>query len=485
MSDTNLVEDLGENRAPLKGDLTQGPILRTLITFSLPALLSNMLQTINGTINSIWVGRLLGESALAATANANIVMFLLFAAVFGLGMATTVRVGQHFGARNLDAMRRTFGSGLGFCALLAAVCGALGWVFSPQLLELLGTPGPSKQEALDYLRVIFVTMPFGTLSMIVSMSLRGTGDATTPMYCMILTVILDIILNPVLILGLGPVPELGISGSALATALANFGGVVAMIAIIYRKDLALRLRGAELRYLAPVMAEMRYIITKGMPMGAQMLLVSAAGIIMIGLVNREGLHAAAAYGASLQLWNYLQMPAFAIGSAVSAMVAQNIGAGNHSRVDAITKVGIATNLVVTSTMTVAILLADHLLLGLFLGTDSPAVPLAEHIQRICTWSFILSGVMMIMVGTMRAYGAVMGPMIIMFVAMYPARLGFYFVASPIIGTAEAVWWAYPAGSIVAVILTWTIYNYGGWRKKRLQAYSEGQPAGAAQTVPAE
>ncbi|HWU01817.1 MAG TPA: MATE family efflux transporter, partial [Novosphingobium sp.] len=83
----------------MAGDLTQGPILKTLMLFSIPTLISNMLQTLNGTVNSIWVGRLLGESALAATANANIVMFLMFATVFGFGMATTVRVGQRFGAR--------------------------------------------------------------------------------------------------------------------------------------------------------------------------------------------------------------------------------------------------------------------------------------------------------------------------------------------------------------------------------------------------
>ena len=102
-------EELGEKArrgAALRGDLTQGPILRTLITFSIPTLFANLLQTLGGTINTIWVGQLLGEGALAATANANIVIFLAFAFVFGFGMAATVRVGQHFGARDIVAAPR-------------------------------------------------------------------------------------------------------------------------------------------------------------------------------------------------------------------------------------------------------------------------------------------------------------------------------------------------------------------------------------------
>ncbi|MBW8783293.1 MAG: MATE family efflux transporter, partial [Novosphingobium sp.] len=311
----------------MRGDLTQGPILRTLLTFSIPTLISNLLQTLNGTINSIWVGRLIGESALAATANANIVMFLLFAAVFGFGMATTVKVGQYFGARDVDAARRTFGTGTGFCGLMAIAAGLLGWFFSPHLLQLLGTPEASRAEALAYLRVTFVSMPFGTMSMMIAMGLRGAGDSTTPLRSMIITVLLDVCFNPLLIRGFGPIPALGIAGSALSTALANVVGVSFMIWRVYGHDLPLRLRGHELGYLWPSGRDLGYVIGKGLPMGAQMLVMSAAGLIMIGLVNHEGMIAAAAYGASLQLWNYLQMPAFAIGSAVSAMVAQNIGAG--------------------------------------------------------------------------------------------------------------------------------------------------------------
>jgi putative MATE family efflux protein len=448
--------------ARMKGDLTQGPILRTLLVFSIPMLISNVLQTLNGSVNAIWVGRLLGESALAATANANIIMFLLIALVFGFGMATTVRVGQHFGARDIDAARRTFGSGVGFCLVLSVLCGLAGWLGADALLHALGTPGQSRIEALAYLRVIFVTLPLGSLSLMVSMGMRGAGDSKTPLYAMILTVALDVILNPLLIIGPGPLPTLGIAGSAAATAFANFAGLVFQLWTIYRKDLPMRLRGAELGYLIPRGSELNYVILKGLPMGAQMLLVSSAGLIMVGLVNREGLDSAAAYGASLQLWNYLQMPAMAIGSAVSAMVAQSLGAHDHSRVGKVTEIGLATNLAISLLMATLIVVFDHPLLALFLGGDSPAMPIARHIQFVCTASFVIMSITMILTGTLRAYGAVVMPLVIMFLGLYPGRLGFYYLAYPVIGS-EALWWAYPVGSVLTVALTLIYYRWAKWR----------------------
>jgi len=446
----------------MKGDLTQGPILKTLMVFSVPMLISNVLQTLNGSVNAIWVGRLLGEAALAATANANVIMFLLFALVFGFGMATTVRVGQHFGARDIDAARRTFGSGLGFCLVLSGLCGIGGWFGADALLHSLGTPEASRVEALAYLRVIFVTIPLGSMSMMVSMGMRGAGDSKTPLYAMILTVALDIVLNPLLIIGPGPIPTLGIAGSAMATAFANFAGLVYQLWRIYRQDLPMRLRGPELGYLVPRGPELAYVIVKGLPMGAQMLLVSSAGLIMVSLVNREGLDAAAAYGASLQLWNYLQMPAFAIGSAVSAMVAQSLGAGDHGRVGKVTEVGLVTNLALSTLVAALIVLFDRPLLALFLGGDSPAMPIARHIQLVCTASFVIVSITMILTGTMRAYGAVVAPLVIMFLGLYPGRLGFYWLAYPVIDS-DAVWWSYPVGSALTVALTIGYYRWGKWR----------------------
>lgn len=465
MNKANVVEEASAS-SPLRGDLTQGPILRSLVAFSVPALIANILQTIGGSINAIWVAQLLGERAVAATANANMIMFLMVGTVFGFGMATTIRVGQRFGARDLVGARREFGGGIGFAFALSVAISVLGWIYADPVLRLMATPEEARAQALPYLQITFLAMPFSVVGMMVSMGLRGAGDATTPMAGMILTVVVGIVLNPLLIAGYGPFPALGIAGSALAGAIAGIAGVVQMIATLYWRDLPLRLRGGELRFLFPRREELAYLFAKGMPMGAQTLLSTAAGLIMIGLVNREGLLAAAAYGASLQLWNYIQMPAFAVGTAISTMVAQNVGARRHDRVERITWAGMVVALAVTGLLAALILLFDRPVLGLFLGgTESPAVPLARHIQLICTWSFLLMGVMMVLFSTMRAYGAVVAPLAAMFIALYPARLGFYQLTYPALGS-EAVWWSYPFGSVIAALLAMAFYRWGGWRKQR-------------------
>jgi len=450
----------------MKGDLTQGPILRTLVLFSIPALMSNLLQTLGGTINTIWVGQLLGEGALAATAVANIVVFVAFAAVFGFGMATTVKVGQSFGGRDVDGMRRTFGTGTGFCVALSAAGAGLGWIFAEDLLHLMATPQSIKGDAMPYLKVSFLGMPMGTLGMMIGMGLRGTGDAKTPLYSNILTVVLGIGLNPLFILGFGPIPALGVAGSAVATLVAGLIGAGWMVSWLYLRDLPLRLRGAELRYILPLRAELGYVLGKGLPMGAQMMINSAAAMIMVGLANREGMITTAAYGAVMQIWNYIQMPAFAISMAVSAMVAQNIGAGHHDRVSAVTRAGVGVNTVATVVLSGLILLLDAPLLALFLGHGSAAIPVAEHIQNLSTAAWVLSGMMMIMSGTLRAYGVVVVPLIVMVISQYPARLGFYSVFYDALG-ADALWLSYPFGAGVALLLTWWVYARGSWRKVHL------------------
>ncbi|NML92141.1 MATE family efflux transporter [Novosphingobium olei] len=443
-------------------DLTRGPILRTLIAFSAPTLLSNVLQSLNGSVNAVWVGRLLGENALAATANANVIMFLVFAGVFGFGMAATIKVGQAFGAGNIDAARRTFGSALGLCVGLAIIVASAGWMLAPSLLRAMATPPEVFHYALDYLRVIFISMPASMITLMIGMGLRGAGDAQTSLRFMILSVALDVGLNPLLINGIGPFPKLGIAGSAVATTIASIVSMVSLLVYVYARNLPLRLRQAEIGYLIPQPSELRYIIGKGLPMGAQMLIISVAGIVMVGLVNREGATFSAAYGASLQLWNYVQMPAMAISAAVSAMAAQTIGAGLTQRLGKITKAGIVLNLAMTGTLTALILLFDRPVLGLFLGASSPAVELARHIQYLAIWTYILFGVTIVLFGTMRAGGVVFAPLIILTISMYPVRLGFYALARGALGS-DALWLSFTVGSTISMILAFIAYRRSGWR----------------------
>jgi len=468
-------------------DLTNGPIGSTLLLFALPTLGSNILQSLNGSINSVWVGRFLGEDALAATSNANLIMFLMFSGVFGFGMAATIVIGQSMGRRDVDAARRAMGTAIGLFCGVAMVIAISGWFFAPWLLDLLATPAEVAPMALAYLRVVFIAMPAAFLSVLLMMGLRGSGDSMTPLWYMGLSVVLDSGLNPVFILGLGPAPEMGIAGSAMATAVASYVSMIGLVIHIYVRDLPLRLRGAELGYLKPDRALGKVIVAKGFPMGLQMLVVSVSALAMIGLVNREGVVTTAAYGVTQQLWTYVQMPAMAIGAAVSAMAAQNIGAGRWDRIAAINRIGIGFNILLTGGMLALLTLFDHAALGLFLAPGSPALPIGEHINLVGGWSFILFGITLVLFGTVRANGAVIGPLIILIVSTLPVRLGFAAGLMPVLG-ADAIWWSFPVGSIASLALSAAYYYHGGWRKIHLidppgedqcheQALADGEPGG--------
>ena len=450
-----------------RGNLTEGPIGKTLLAFALPTLASSILQSLNGTINAIWVGRFLGESALAATSNANMVMFLLTAFVFGFGMASTILVGQAWGRNDIDQARRVFGTAGGSFLLITILIAIAGYYLSPAILHLLGTPGDAAPLALAYLRVIFLAMPALLLLTLAMMALRGAGDSLTPLWFMIVAVVLDSALNPVFIRGLGPAPRLGIAGSATATLIANYAALLGLIGYIYLKDLPLRLRGKELRYLWCDLAIMKTIIVKGFPMGLQMVIISLSALALVSLVNREGVDTTAAFGVALQLWTYVQMPAMALGAAVSAMAAQNIGAGLWDRVGRITRSGVIYTLLITGALIVLLTLADRSILALFMGGDSPALPIARHIHLLATWNFLLFGVMMVLFGTVRANGAVWIPLIVLAVGLVPVRFGYIFATYGWLG-ADAIWTSFPVTSFMNLLLAIAFYVHGGWRKARMQ-----------------
>ena len=475
-----------ESPAPTKGrpaargghDLTSGPIARTLLMFALPTLGANILQSLNGSINAIWVGRFLGENALAATSNANLVLFLALAAVFGFGLAATILVGQNMGRRDIEGVRRAMGTAVGLFAVISAIVAVIGYLAAPGILHLLATPPASVPLAEAYLRVIFIGMPGSFTLVVITMGMRGTGDSMTPFFIMILNVILDSGLNPVFIRGLFGAPALGIAGSSTATAIAAYVSLAALIAIIYARDLTIRLRGQELRWLIPDWTLVKVILVKGIPMGLQMFVISFAGLALIGLINREGVDVTAAYGVTLQLWTYIQMPALAIGGAVSAMVAQNVGARLWDRVGAVTKWGVIVNVGITAALIALVTLVDRPMLALFLGHGSPATPIAQHINLVSSWSFLFFGVTMVIFGAVRATGAVIAPLVILAIALFPIRLGFVFGLWPLIGR-EALWWSMPISSLCSMLMAVGYYRAGGWRRMHMTTTSPHEAAAEA------
>lgn len=455
-------------------DLTVGPVAATLFVFALPSLGVNILQSLNNSVNSVWIGRFLGEEALAASANAGLLMFLMFSTLFGFSMATTILIGQNMGRRDIETVRRIMGTAISVFFIAGIIFAFAGWIFAPQMLRLMGTPDAAYPLALSYLRVIFLTMPTSFVMVLLSSSLRGVGDSVTPFWNTVLNVGLDIVLNPIFILGFGPIPAMGIAGSALATVVAGIISVALLLRKIYVLDLTIRLRGAELKWLRPDIRFLKPIARMGLPMGLTMIIMSGSAVVMIGLVNREGVDTTAAFGVMNQFWSYVQMPAVAVGSAVSAMVAQNIGANKWERVSRIVWSGIAINLLMSGFLIGLMTIFARPLLELFLPGSSPAVDIAIHINHIIGWSFILMGVSVVVTFAVRANGAVMAPLLILIFSAVIVRFSIGFGLYNSVG-ADAIWGAFIATSIVSCLLSIGYYIHGGWKTAKPMTMGQAAP----------
>lgn len=443
-------------------DLTQGPVAKTLLLFALPSLGVNLLQSVNHSINSVWIGRFLGEAAIAATANAGLVMFLMLSALFGFSMATTILIGQYTGRRDIESVRQTLGSSVALFVLSGVVVATAGWLFTPALLRTMGTPEAAYPLALTYLRVMFLSMPLSFLSILLSSSLRGVGDSITPMWAMIVSVLLDVVLNPLFILGAGPIPAMGIGGSALATLVAGLISSIFLIWRIYTQDAAIRLRGHEWAYLRPRAKLLAPIAKMGLPMGLSMIIMSLSALVMIALINREGVDTTAAYGTLTQLWNYVSMPAVAVGSAVSAMAAQNIGANRWDRVGRIALAGSGINIAMSAGLLGLMTIFARQILTLFLPDAPNAVAIAIHINHMIGWTFVVMGVSMVVTFLVRANGAVLWPLLILIFSAVVVRFSIGFGLYDQLG-ADAIWFAFIATSTVSMMLSVLYYFFGNWR----------------------
>jgi putative MATE family efflux protein len=395
-------------------------------------------------------------------------MFLLIGAAFGVALAATILIGQCIGAGNIVETKRVVGTSATFFAAISVAMALAGLVLCRPLLIAMSTPADSLPLAVAYMRVIFLAVPCLYLYAFVMAVLRGAGDSKTPFYFMLLSVALDILLNPLLIFGVGPLPRLGIAGSALATFIAQAVSLAALIRHLYRRRHILCLHRNELHYLKVDPAVVATLLKKGIPMSAQMLVISLSGVLMIALVNRFGVDTTAAFGAATQIWNYIQMPAFAVGMAVSAMTAQNVGAGKWHRVTRIAHVGVLYSVVITGSVVLAIELLNTRVFGLFLPEGSSALAIAAHMNRIVSGSFIFFGISVALFGVVRATGAVMAPLVILTLSLLLVRFP---LAQAFLGRyqVEAVWWSFPVSSVLSALLALLYYKYGGWRTAHMVA----------------
>jgi putative MATE family efflux protein len=326
------------------------------------------------------------------------------------------------------------------------------------------------------MRIIFLALPFmGGLFFLMAV-LRGAGDSKTPFIYLFMAVVLDIALNPLLIFGWGPVPRLGIAGSAIATLIAQALSFAALVVHLYRTHHFLRIGRNELSLFKVDWSLVRLLVTKGIPMGLQMFVISSSMIALTSLVNRFGSQETAAFNAAMQLWNYVQMPALAIGAAASSMAAQNVGAGKWDRVGKVATTGVMFNFLLGGSLITLVFVFNEHALGLFLPAGGAALGISAHLNAIVIWSFALFGTSIVLFGVVRATGAVIPPLIMLVISLWFIRVPF---AYSMLGRwqADAIWWSFPLSSTVSMLMSVAYYRFGGWRKVRLGVT-------AARTAPA-
>ena len=281
------------------------PLWQRFLIFLVPLMVSNILQAMSGTINSIFVGQLVGVDALAATAAFFPILFFLMSFIIGLASGSTVLIGQAYGAKNELKVKEIAGTTLTVTFLAGIVVAVLGGLFIRPIMGVLGVPPNILDASTGYGFIILIGMPGFFVYLIVTSILRGVGDTTTPLVALVMSIIVGLVVTPSLILGWGGLPKLGVLAAAVAFII---GFVVVLVFLFFylrwRKH-PLAPDRVLLTHLGIDFVLLRTILRLGVPAGVQMIVSSVAAVVVVGIINRFGSDATAAYGAVGQVMSYV------------------------------------------------------------------------------------------------------------------------------------------------------------------------------------
>lgn len=450
-----------DSNRPLRG-LTNGPIAPTLIRFTFPLLITNFLHTVTGTWNAVWVSHVLGPGDLVAVVNANVLLGILMAAIMGIGVAAGVSIGQSVGADDMHTARRVVGTSIGFAVGGGIIMAVIGLFGVHAIVDLIQIPEEAREHAVTYFRIVCLSMPTLFFFVFAMMILRSSGDARTPFIFNLIWIGLGLVLTPLMLTGVFGLPRLGIAGAALSGWISNVITLLAMLIYIYRKDKPLVLRGTDLRFLRPDAKLLLMLAKRGIPSAAESFIVQGAFFVLLTLVNAYGVMTAAGYSVAAQLWGYVLMPTMAFAASMSAMAAQNIGAGRWDRVNKIALRGCVISITTTAGMAFIIYTLGDAPLRLFLPDGGEALQTAREVNEIVLWSWPVVAITFGLFAIVRANGVMLPSAIIFAITMWGLRVPFANILQPVLGSA-AIWWSFPVGTFASALLAYGYYRWGDWR----------------------
>lgn len=446
--------------------VNQHNLWKTFFIFLMPLIATNILQNLSGTINTIFVGQMMGVNAIAAVAVFFPILFFLMAFVIGLSAGATILVGQAWGAQNIEKVRCVVGSTLFMTLIGGSIIAFLGVVFAKHILLALGTDPDVMHLSLPYVQWMLAGSPLLFLYIIYTSILRGVGDSTTPLIVSGMTILIGLLITPVLIAGYFGFPKMGIIAPAIATIVGYFAVLVFLFVYLNKKDHPLKPNRLLLSHIRHHPELSKIVLRLGIPTGIQMVTTSVAGLVIVGLVNHYGSNATAAYGAVNQVLNYIQFPALSISIAASIFAAQAIGAGKSDLLAKVTRTALAMNILVTGSLVTLAYLFSKYLMALFI-TDPNVVALGQQLLFIVLWSILFFGASSIFASIMRASGTVTVPMIINIFAIIAIEVPCAYLFSQWWGL-QGIWYAYALAFVCLCILQGLYYQLV-WKRKTIQA----------------
>jgi len=441
-------------------DLTTGSIPRHLILFSLPMLAGSVLQTAYSFVNAIWVGKCIGSDALAAITVSFPVIFVMVALGAGLTLATTILVSQHYGARDIDAVRGVVNNSAILIGVLSLILTVVGEILAPYILRAMGTPPQVFDMATSYLRVFLLSLPIGFGLFLTRSTLQGIGDSTTPLYFQTGALVLNTILDPILMFGSYFVPGLGLNGTAWASVIAQGAALFALVAHLRKTGNLVAPHPFATRFDWPTAWT---TVRIGLPSAVQQSLVSVGMVFVIGIVNSFGAYATAAFGAASRIDQLAFMPAMTFSLAVSTLTGQNIGAGRHDRVRKVFLWGCLLSGGITLAASILAVSAPSLLIRIFTSDTAVIEPGADYLS-IVGLCYVFFAVMFVSNGVINGSGHTLATTLISLLSLWVVRVPLGLYLSRQMHSVHGVWLAIAASFGVSMIASLCYYLSGRWRR---------------------
>lgn len=442
-------------------DVTRGSISKNIWRLALPMIAANVLQTLFNIVDMIFVGRL-GPSSIAAVALSGVIMMLIMTVLIGIAIATQAMVARFVGARDNDTAADIATQSLLLGTIASLLLACLGIIFSPYLLNMLGATNHVLRLGTGYLRIMFA----GTLTMFLMFLIRailhGAGNAVTPMGLLIFSTILNIILDPLLIFGIGPFPRLGVNGAACATVTARGSGMIIGLFILLKGRSGIKLRLQNLRVDLNLMWR---IVKIGIFSSLQALLRNMSQMTITRIVAVYGTFAIAAYGIGMRVRMVVMMPGFGLATAAATLVGQSLGAQDPKRAERSSYLSVLFYEILMICMGILFFLFARQIVGIF-NSQTDVINVGSMYLRILSLSFVFLALSIVLGRAMNGAGDTLSPMVITFVALLGLRIPLAVALSRELGT-NGIWLGMALSDLANGLITTLWFSRGKWKEKKV------------------